>query len=64
MHGKLPLSRVAIVVVVAVDVSVVGLECVTRWRHDAVRYLIGHRTDMNSSAAAIVCYVSTSSVVS
>jgi len=51
-------------VVVVVDVSVVGLECVTRWRRDGVRYLLAHRSDVNSSTAAIVCYVRTSSVVS
>lgn len=60
MQLYLPSSRV----VVVVDVLVVGLECVTRWRQDGVKYLLGHRSDVNTSAAAIVCYVRTSSVMS
>jgi len=40
-------------------VAVVELTCVVRWQHDSVTYLLGHRTDVNSTAAAIVCYVGT-----
>jgi len=41
-----------------VVVAVVELVCVTSWTQDAVTYLLGHHSDVNSSASATVCYVS------
>jgi len=38
-------------------VVVVSLVCVMRWKDEAVTYLLGHRSDVNSSAAATVCFV-------
>ena len=41
--------------------AVVKLVCTTRWKEDGVTYMLGYRSDVNSSAAAsTVCYVSSS----